>query len=82
MLCSGSKPYEIAEYKKALESIAELRINTIFNFSQDVGRTTLKKLVESEYDKTYFKTIASDCGVSTRTMVILLEAGFVKKDSR
>ncbi|MDT8717034.1 helix-turn-helix domain-containing protein [Clostridium sp. 19966] len=32
------------------------------------------------------KTIASDCGVSTRTiqrtMVILLEAGFVKKDSR
>ncbi len=32
------------------------------------------------------KTIASDCGVSTRTiqrtMVILLEAGFAKKDSR
>ncbi|EQB86586.1 DNA-binding transcriptional regulator YhcF (GntR family) [Clostridium punense] len=32
------------------------------------------------------KTIASDCGVATRTiqrtMVILLEAGFVKKDSR
>lgn len=32
------------------------------------------------------KTIASDCGVSTRTiqrtMVILLETGFVKKDSR
>jgi len=32
------------------------------------------------------KTIANDCGVSTRTiqrtMVILLEAGFVKKDSR
>lgn len=32
------------------------------------------------------KTIASDCGISTRTiqrtMVILLEAGFVKKDSR
>lgn len=54
MICSGSKPYEIAEYKKALDSISELRINTIFNFSPEGGRTNLKKLVESEYNKAYF----------------------------
>lgn len=54
MLCSGSKPYEIAGYKKALESIFELSINTIFNFSQEVGRTNLKKLVENENNKAYF----------------------------
>ncbi len=54
MLCSGSKPYEIAEYKKALESISELSINTIFNFSPEVGRTNFKKLVENENNKAYF----------------------------
>nr|WP_245353255.1 hypothetical protein [Clostridium punense] len=54
MLCSGSKPYEITEYKKALESIFELSINTIFNFSQELGRTNLKKLVENENNKAYF----------------------------
>lgn len=58
MLCSGSKPYEIAEYKKALESIAELSINTIFNFSSEVGRTNFKKLVENENNKAYFADYA------------------------
>lgn len=54
MLCSGSKPYEIAEYKKALESISELRINTILNFCTELGRTNFKKLVENENNKAYF----------------------------
>lgn len=54
MLCSGIKPYEIAGYKKALESISELRINTILNFCTELGRTNFKKLVENENNKAYF----------------------------
>ncbi|WP_253205641.1 hypothetical protein [Clostridium estertheticum] len=54
ILCSGSKPYEIPEYKKALDSILELNISTVFNSCQEIGRTNLKKSVENENIKEYF----------------------------
>jgi hypothetical protein len=54
ILCSGSKPYEIPEYKKALDSIPELNIRTIFNSCPEIGRTNLKKSVENKNIKAYF----------------------------
>lgn len=54
ILCSGSKPYEIPEYKRALASISEFNISTVFNSCPEIERTNLKKLVENENIKAYF----------------------------
>ncbi|MDT8717035.1 hypothetical protein IAI10_10230 [Clostridium sp. 19966] len=54
ILCGGSKPYEIVEYKKALEPISKINISTILNFCPEIGRTNLKKLIENENIKAYF----------------------------
>lgn len=54
ILCSGSKPYEILEYKKALTSISEFNISTVFNSCPEIGRISLKKSVENENIKAYF----------------------------
>lgn len=54
ILCSGSKPYEIPDYKKTLGSISELSISTIFSFCPEIGRTNLKKSVENQNIKAYF----------------------------
>lgn len=54
ILCSGSKPYEIPECKKALDTISELNISSLFSSCSELGRTNLKKLVENENNKAYF----------------------------
>ncbi|MBC2579375.1 helix-turn-helix domain-containing protein [Clostridium sp. DJ247] len=71
------KKYELLDrvYKSDLPSRAKQVIFYLINRANGEG-TCFPSI----------KTIASDCGVSTRTiqrtMIILLEAGFVKKDSR
>lgn len=60
IICAASKPYEITNINKVVESVSDTNLNTILSFTPEVGRIKLKNLLEKPDNKIYFAEYSPD----------------------